>query len=194
MSHLVDLSVLVVGLALAAFWQHAVPPAGGPRAGEPSRPSPQPAQAEWRDSSLFLRLSRLPGQAEGRRARLRLSLTNNSEVRCWIPGTFCQEFEATDPFSHAVRVTVDSPSRTHPTGPWLLGPGYGERSLHHHASHTRTLGPGEQLSWEFCLGELIQLSEGIEPKVDWERAAGPFRVSCQLSQPGHRVVSNTLQL
>lgn len=173
----------------------------------PATPTePKTGTILWRDSSLSLALRRLPGTGSPRRARLRLTLSNHSADPCWIPGTFCQEGKESDWWSHAVRVNVALESRFNRAipaqlssqlkapGPWRVGPRYGERDLHQHESFLSYIRPQQQMDWEFCVGDLIEGTDGGPTSESWERAEGPFQITCELSQPGHRLVSNRLQV
>jgi len=210
---LLDLTLILGLLSVVALSQRmtdpktATPPTNPPSVVVPSPATPSPTEGGvWQDSSLSLTLRRLPGPLEARRARLQLSLTNQSSQSCWIPGTFCQEGEEADWWSHAVRVKVDYAYRAdlacplepglnpNPKGPWILGPSYGERDLHEHPSFPSLIKPQQTLSWEFCLGDLVQGTDSTPPAEGWERAEGPFLLTCQLSQPDHGLQSNTLTL
>lgn len=183
-ARLLDLALILAVLSIGALSQR-----------NPGQSSAIPG-AIWSDSSLSLKLCRLPGRADLRRTRLQLSLTNRSGASCWIPGSFCQEFKEADGWSHAVRVKVAYAYRADlacpQEPPWSLGPSYGERSLHEHQSFTSLIKPQQTMKWEFCLGDLVQGTE--QPVSGWEQAQGPFRVSCQLCQSDHKVVSNTLEI
>lgn len=172
--------LLLAFLSLFALWKPPVattPPPG-------SSPTANP-QAIWQDGLLSLKLSLLPGQSEARTTRLRLCLTNSSLSRCWIPGTFCLEGEEADWWSHGVRIKVEGLR----SGSWRLAPSYGERALHEHAAFTNVIQPLQTLSWEFCLDGLVEVPTH-EVLQGWERARGPLRLTCELSQPGHKLFSN----
>lgn len=203
-TRLLDLSLVWAFLSLIAFGQRSpqstpVPPTRVPQPVVtpvvPSTPDPGAGSVLWSDPSLALKLRRLAGPAGPRRAPLQLSLSNRSANFCWIPGTFCQEGKEADWWSHAVRVTVESGRpNLKPRASWRVGPRYGERDLHQHDSFLSFIGPEQQMTWEFCLDDLIEGVDGGPISESWERAEGHFWVTCELSQPGHKLLSNRLEI
>ena len=142
-------------------------------------------RAIWLDQALRLHLERA-GQA-----RLQLTLSNDSWAHCWIPGTFCRDGQDPDWWSQGVRVRVEPVVQNEAVLPWRLGPSYGERSLHEHSTDVNVIQPLQSLRWEFALEGLVEAPDGETPH-GWAQARGPFLVTCELRQSGHKVVSNTL--
>lgn len=189
---LLDLTLLLSLLSVVAM--HPAPPqpqtpSPCPPTSVPSAPTSTPQSGRWQDSALHLHLQKLPGWVPARQSRFQLTLRNDSDSSCWIPGTFCQEGEEPDWWSHGVRLRV-SPTGRVPQPGWRLGPTYGERDLHEHDSFPMLIPAHQTLQWQFTLAELNQGSDGEPVRTDWESAQGPFQVQAELTQSGHQVLSN----
>lgn len=194
---LLDLCLLLMGLALYAWSSQPVlvksaPPARTPRAQLPEIPPvPSPAPAVWLKRGLQLHVQSIRSGAGPKAATLKLTLRNDSLQSAFIPGTFCQEGDQADWWSHAVRVRVSDGRQN-----WVLGPSYGMRELHEHGDMPLVIKPGSVLQWEFRLGELTQDCDGEGVTPGWDELNEASRVSliCELQRPGFTVVSNHLRL
>ena len=193
---LLDLCLLLMGLALYAWSNQSVGMKSTPPAilSSPSpSPSPPPASAPavWLKQGLQLRLQSVRSGKGPRDTTLKLSLRNDSMVAAFVPGTFCQEGDQPDWWSHAVRVRVSDGRKD-----WILGPSYGMRELHEHGDMPLVIKPGAVLQWEFRLGELTQDCDGEGVTPGWDDLNEASRVSlvCELQRPGFTVVSNHLRL
>lgn len=193
---LLDLCLLLMGLALYAWSNQSVGVKSTPPVilSSPSpSPSPPPASAPavWLKQGLRLRLQSVRSGKGPRDATLQLSLLNDSLEAAFIPGTFCQEGDQPDWWSHAVRVRVSDGRKD-----WILGPSYGTRELHEHGDMPLVIQSGAVLQWEFRLGELTQDCDGEGVTPGWDDLNEASRVSlvCELQRPGFTVVSNRLSL
>ena len=151
-----------------------------------ARPKPpvDPTAPLGRDLKLTLEL--LQKDQDPHKVRLRVSVYNPGRCEVRIPGSFCQEGDEADWWSHAVRVKVSDGSRS-----WRLCPSYGLRELHTHPAYPMNIGPGERRTWGFALDGL-----SLEQGENWEQAlsARQLNVSCELAEKGACIRSNSLNL